>query len=228
MSRTTSEGRAPLPEAKSQRPQQARAVATRKAILNATLEALVELGYARTTTAAIGQRAGVSQGALFKHFQDKAELMGAATEHLFDGLVRSYRDTFLRITQAPDRLEAAIELLWGVFTDGPLQAAFELYVAARTDPALRATLSPVLTQHRENVRVEAALFFPEAAKHPDFRSTIDGVMAAMQGAALSGMVLPQPRSSQGELAFIRRAARAEFARALGQWAASAALMEERS
>ncbi len=191
--------------------------------MSATLEALVELGYARTTTSAVGQRAGVSQGALFKHFQDKAALMGAATEHLFEGLVRNYRDAFLCIAEAPDRLEAAIELLWGVFTDGPLQAAFELYIAARTDLVLRATLAPVLAQHRENVRVEAALFFPEAAKHPDFRSTIDGVMAAMQGVALSGMVLPQPESSQGELAFIRRAAHTEFARALG----SVALMGER-
>lgn len=195
-------------------PQQARAIATRQALVDSTIASIVELGYARTTTTEICKRAGVSQGALFKHFPDKAELLGAATEHLFKGLVQGYRNTFMTVIDHPDRLGAALELLWGVFTDAPLQVAFELYVAARTDADLRAKLQPVLLQHRQNLREEAAFFFPEAAESPDFDSTIDGIMAAMQGAALSGMVLPQPESSRGELGFIDRAARADFTRAI--------------
>lgn len=207
-------------DAAASEPQQARAIATRQNLLDATIACIVDLGYARTTTTEICKRAGVSQGALFRHFPGKAQLLAAATEQLFDGLVGGYRETFAQVAADPDRLGAALKLLWGVFTDAPLQVAFELYVAARTDDELRATLQPVLLKHRENLRAEAAFFFPEASQHPDFASTIDGIMAAMQGAALSGMVLPQPASSTGELAFIDRAARADFARALAALARS--------
>ncbi|MCA9630849.1 MAG: TetR/AcrR family transcriptional regulator [Myxococcales bacterium] len=209
----------PKERSRAPEPQQARAIATRQGLIDATIASIEELGYARTTTTEICKRAGVSQGALFKHFPSKAELLGAATEELFEGLVQGYRNTFISIIDHPDRLGAALELLWGVFTDAPLQVAFELYVAARTDAELRATLQPVLMEHRQNLRNEAAFFFPEAADSSEFDSTIDGIMAAMQGAALTGMVLPQPESSQGELSFIDRAARADFARAIGLLAA---------
>ena len=67
----------------ARRTQQERRDSTRTRLLEATVECLVELGYARTTTLAVAQRAEVSQGALFKHFPTKAALLGAAVERLF-------------------------------------------------------------------------------------------------------------------------------------------------
>ena len=53
-------------------PQQARSVATRRRLLDAAVETLLSLGLARTSTTEVCRRAGVSQGALFKHFASKA------------------------------------------------------------------------------------------------------------------------------------------------------------
>lgn len=193
-------------------PKQARSRATQQRLLEATIQCIVELGYASSSTSEICRRAGVSQGALFKHFPSKAALFAAATEHLFAGLVGGYRQAFAQLQRSSDPLRDALNLLWGVFTDDPLQVAFELYIAARTDPELRDVLAPVLRQHRENLRREAAILFPQAAGGPELEEFVDGIMATLQGAAISRLVLRDPEANRGELAFVQRVAHAELAR----------------
>ena len=45
-------------------PQQDRSAETRRRVLDAAIELLAAAGYAATTTTAVGERAGVSRGAL--------------------------------------------------------------------------------------------------------------------------------------------------------------------
>jgi TetR/AcrR family acrAB operon transcriptional repressor len=54
------------------------AAETREAILAAGLRIFAERGYARATLADIGARAGVTRGAVYHHFSDKAELYTTA------------------------------------------------------------------------------------------------------------------------------------------------------
>ncbi|HEY6882087.1 MAG TPA: TetR/AcrR family transcriptional regulator [Polyangiales bacterium] len=160
------------------RSQRERRDETRQKLLEATLACLGELGYARTTTTEIVQRAGVSQGALFKHFSNKAALMSAAVEHLFDELVANYEATFAEL---PRDASHAFDLLWEFFTGQKLALAFELYLAARTDAPLRAALEPVVRLHRAQLVAHARVLFPEAAQKPDFDAWIDLMMMAMEG-----------------------------------------------
>lgn len=117
------------------RSQAQRTAATRATLLDATLDSLVELGYARTTTGGIAARAGLSRGAQLHHFPTKELLVVAAVEHL-----ATKRADEIRATQ--DR-EHALELLADTFTGPLFLAALELWVAARTDPGLRAALVPL-------------------------------------------------------------------------------------
>src|ERR1041385_7510766 len=71
------------PTARKHRTQAESSEHTRELLLDATIECLVELGYARTTVQEICQRAGLSRGAQQHHFTTKAELMTSALEHLF-------------------------------------------------------------------------------------------------------------------------------------------------
>lgn len=64
------------------RTQQQRREETRRALLDATVESLIEVGFARTTTLEVQRRAAVSRGALLHHFPSKAELLVAAVDHL--------------------------------------------------------------------------------------------------------------------------------------------------
>ena len=63
-------------------PQGERTRAMRRRLLEATVECLVELGWAGTTTTVVSERAGVSRGAQLHHFPSKQELVVAAVEHL--------------------------------------------------------------------------------------------------------------------------------------------------
>lgn len=121
--------------AQPRRSQAQRTATTRTTLLDATLDSLVELGYARTTTQGIAARAGLSRGAQLHHFPTKELLVVAAVEHL-----AMKRDDEIRATQDRGR---ALELLADTFTGPLFLAALELWVAARTDPALRTALVPL-------------------------------------------------------------------------------------
>lgn len=201
-------------------PSQARSIATRARLLTSAVDALVADGYAGASTTTIAKRAQVSQGALFKHFPSKHALLGEALQQLFTELVEEFRQRLVRDTR-PDRLGAAVGILWEIFLSPKLQAAFELYLAARTDAELAALVTPVLAAHRQNLLAEARALFPAAAEHnPDFDPMILSVMNMMQGAALAASVIPTHENGARELALIERIARQELMR--GAVAANAA------
>ena len=166
------------------RSQGERRATTRRGLLDATIESLVEAGYAGTTTPSICRRAGVSQGALFKHFANKAELVAAAAEHLFANLIDEFRTGLPALVGSEDRETAVVRQLWTVFQQPRLGAAFELYVAARTDPELALRLAPVSHRHGENLRRYAHELFPDAAHDAAFDAFVDFGVSALQGAAL--------------------------------------------
>jgi AcrR family transcriptional regulator len=124
------------------RTQQERRERTREALLDATIECLVELGYASTTVHEICRRAGLSRGAQQHHFTTKAELMAAAVEHLVGRLRDEVAGTLVQ-PPGPERVSEAIDLLWRGFSGKLSTAALELWVAARTDEELRRSMLPV-------------------------------------------------------------------------------------
>ena len=188
---------------RTRRTQQERRDETRARLLAATQDALVECGYAGTTTTEVCRRAGVSQGALFKHFASKGELLAATAEALFANLIDAYRESLPDWAGVDDRAAAAVELLWEVFEDPRLLAAIELYGASRTDRELAARLAPVADQHGENLRRLARELFPEAeAKRPDFEAVVSVVVQAIQGATLGSLASGDRRSFAPMLALL--------------------------
>src|SRR3954469_8840068 len=65
-------------------PQEERTRLMRARLLEATVELLVERGFAGTSTTLVSERAGVSRGAQLHHFPTKNDLVVAAVEHLTD------------------------------------------------------------------------------------------------------------------------------------------------
>lgn len=169
------------------RTQAERRAHTHEQLLEATVRCLETVGYARTTTTEVCRLAGVSQGALFKHFATKAALMSGAAAHLFAGLVADYRKRFSRLPEGAGRLGAAIDLLWSLFQTPRMHAAFELYVAARTEPDLARSLKPVADHHHRNLHALARDLFPTAGRTRDFEALVDLIISAFQGAALGNL-----------------------------------------
>lgn len=125
------------------RTQAERRARTRTALLDATIDCLVEIGYARASMQEICARARVSKGAVQHHFTDKAELMAAAVEHLTSRLKAQRVPEVDQLPRGPERVAAAIDVLWDAYSGTLATAVTELWIAARTDPALRAAIRPV-------------------------------------------------------------------------------------
>jgi AcrR family transcriptional regulator len=173
--------------APARRTQAERRAGTRRRLLDATVASLVESGWVGTTTSEVCRRAGVSQGALFKHFASKAELVAAAAEHLFANLVEEFETALPAADATAEGAAAAVRQLWWVFQQPRLHAAFELYNAARTDADLARSLAPIAARHAANVRAHARKLFPAAAARPGFDAVVAVVVSAMQGAAFGNL-----------------------------------------
>ncbi|MFI9451198.1 TetR/AcrR family transcriptional regulator [Amycolatopsis sp. NPDC052450] len=128
---------------RTHRTQAERREQTRTALLDATIDCLVDLGYARTSVQEICARAGVSKGAVQHHFSAKAELMAAAVEHLTEKLRGRLATSISALPGGASGVAAAIDLLWEGYSGTLSTAATELWVAARTDPELREAIRPV-------------------------------------------------------------------------------------
>ncbi len=71
------------------KPRQQRSIASWHAVLDAAAQLFGELGYARTTTNKVAERAGVSIGSLYQYFADKDALLRALAErHVREAMSR--------------------------------------------------------------------------------------------------------------------------------------------
>lgn len=123
-------------ESPERRTQAERTASTQAKLLDAAIDCLVELGFAKTSTQEIARRAGVSRGAQLHHFPTKESLVIAAVGHL----VERRLDEILATDPDPER---GVEVLSEAFSGPLFYAALELWVAARTDPALHEAVLPL-------------------------------------------------------------------------------------
>ena len=175
------------------RTQQQRREETVGRLLEACIATIIEVGYARASAAVITKRAGVSVGALFRHFETMGDFMAATASEV---LRRQLESVTKRVAEIPaDRpaLQAVLAILRDI-TSGPTNAVFyELMVAARTDEKLRDAMQCELAQYAAKID-DAARAMPGAEGIPE--ETFPVVVALMRnvfdGAAVVEGVLPQP------------------------------------
>lgn len=173
------------------RTQAERSAQTRRRLCDAVVATLAEGGYAGTSTAEVAARAGLSQGAVFRHYPTKAHLLAAAAEQLYDDLRAAYRAAIDEAAGADDIADALIRRLWEVFQGEEMIASNELVVAARTDGALRTALRPVLARNAAANQHLAAELLPPPGLAPGL---VDTVLWAMQGAAMDAHVVDDPEA----------------------------------
>lgn len=168
------------------RTQAERRASTQAKILDATIDTLVALGYAGVSTPEICRRAGVSQGALFRYWPTKGDLLADAAAHLLGRCTTTYESAF---TGRNVGVREALEALWATYRQPELQAAMELYVAARTDADLAAALARIEPAHRANLqRIATRVLDPALVRLPGFASFVELALAAVQGAAVGAAV----------------------------------------
>ncbi|WP_139978143.1 TetR/AcrR family transcriptional regulator [Nocardioides litoris] len=169
-----------------------RRTATTTALLDATEAVLHERGYAATTTAAVCERAGVSQGGLFRHFPTRRALLVAAAVRVAE---RQTHD----VPAGLDLLEGLRHLRAAVRS--PANVVWhELVHAARTDEELRRDLAPALRTYHRRTRAAVASLRP--AGHPwteTHQTALRIVVTYLDGEAAVAHVLPDPDRDEATL-----------------------------
>jgi AcrR family transcriptional regulator len=179
------------------RTQQQRREETVGRLLEACIDTIIEVGYARASAAVITKRAGVSVGALFRHFETMGDFMAATASEV----LRRQRESFTkRVAEIPaDRpaLEAVLAILRNI-TSGSTNAVFyELVIAARTDEKLRDTMRHELAQYVAKIH-DAARALPGAEGLPEetFPVAVTLLKNVFDGASVVEGVLPQPEIAE--------------------------------
>jgi AcrR family transcriptional regulator len=171
------------------RTQEQRSTATRTALLEATVDCIVDYGYAGVTTARIVERAGVSRGAQVHHYPTKAALVVEAMSYLAEKRAASFAAGPARGAR---RVQPVLDMLWEEHSGPLFQASMELWVAARTDSELRASLRTIETLVLTRIYEYAEANFGEAARARAFREDLEMTLATMRGLAQLLMLNDDP------------------------------------
>lgn len=150
------------------------------------MDCLIERGWSGSTTTLIAEKAGVSRGAQLHHYPTKAALVLAAVEHL---AARRAEEIRAEAASLPAyRTDQALDLLAAAFT-GPLYiAALEVWIAARTDPPLRAALVPLEARvGRELHRLAVDLLGADETR-PQVREAVQATLDLLRGLGVANLL----------------------------------------
>lgn len=174
------------------RTQQQRREDTIAGLLDASIETIIEVGYARASAKVITQRAQVSDGALFRHFPTMGDFMAATAQ---EAGRRQLDEIAKRMATLP--ADASIDEFLAIMRDlasNPTNTVLhELMVAARTDEMLRAPLRDVLAVYVGKIYEAARSAFSadeiREFGEENFATLVAVLINSFDGAAIAGQVL---------------------------------------
>jgi AcrR family transcriptional regulator len=169
-------------------PNAERSHSTRTRLMEATVDCLAELGWSGTTTTVVAERAGVSRGAQLHHYPTKAALVVAAIEHLAIRRRDEMRAAAATLPAGADRTAAVLEHLAAHHTGPLFTAALEVWVAGRTDHALREALVPVEAKvGREVHRLTVEMLGVDEGR-PGVREAVQATLDLMRGLGVANLL----------------------------------------
>ncbi|MGJ6121801.1 TetR/AcrR family transcriptional regulator [Mycolicibacterium sp. Y3] len=187
------------------RTQQQRREETIARLLDASIETIIEIGYARASAAVICKRAGLSVGALFRHYPTIGDFMAATAYEVLRRQLELFSKQVAQIPTGEPALPAVLTVLRDITGNDTNAVLYELMIAARTDEKLRATLQDVLTEYSAKI-FEAASAAPTAEQFPDgTRAVVTGLLTnTFDGAAMLRPVLSDPEFEARKIALLAK------------------------
>lgn len=203
---------------KPRRTQAERRATTRTALLDAAIVSLVSDGYSNMTTRRVAERAGVSQGTQQHYFASKQDFVVEAMRYAGQQIAA---DVLQRINvhdlRDPTKYEDLLDELWRVHQSDAFKAAMELWIAARTDEALRRNMQELEQEVTRTIAAAAG-----AALHGDERQPVALQVLELGLAAIRGLAMLAPVVPEDELAQRWETVRTHLASTLGAQVAAPA------
>jgi AcrR family transcriptional regulator len=113
------------------RTQAARSAATRRKIIDAVIAVIAEEGFAQASAHRIGQRAGVTWGAVQYHFGAKADILDAALVEGVGRFERRVGDLALDARPLAERISLLVDCCWEYYCSPHYRTMLEIVLNAR-------------------------------------------------------------------------------------------------
>lgn len=187
------------------RTQQQRREETVGRLLDASIASVIEVGYARASAAVITKRAGVSVGALFRHFETMSDFMAATASEVLRRQVESFTKQVAQIPADRPALDAALTILRDITASPTNAVLYELMVAARTDEKLGTHLRDVMAQYTAKI-LDAARALPgvEVVGEETFPVLVALLTNVFDGAAMVRGIFPEPDIEEQRIALLSK------------------------
>ncbi|MGV0815426.1 helix-turn-helix domain-containing protein [Mycolicibacterium boenickei] len=181
------------------RTQQQRREETVARLLDASIDTIVEVGYARASAAVIARRAKVSDGALFRHFPTMGDFMAATAHEVARRQLEVFAKRAAEIPAERPPLEAVLTILRDITGSDTNAVLHELVVAARTDEKLRAALQKTFDEYVADIYALARTV-PVAEQIPEGElvAALAIMINTFDGAALFRPLLGQHTELEGQ------------------------------
>ncbi|MFG1795059.1 TetR/AcrR family transcriptional regulator [Nocardia sp. NPDC049149] len=189
--------------ARPRRTQQERREATVTKLVDATIAAIGEVGYQRTTVQEICGRAGLSVGAMFRQFDSRLDLIVRTAEEIVARQRIAFTAVMEQLGEQANSLDTALRFLRAAQSDNITHALREIYLAARSDADLRERIAPTVETYYDEIvaAVEATGIlnrYPQRLREPLFFL----VLHLFSGQAVVRGVYQRPELDDAVLALI--------------------------
>jgi AcrR family transcriptional regulator len=177
------------------RTQQQRREDTIARLLDASIETIIEVGYARASAKLIAARAQVSDGAIFRHFPTMGDFMAATAYEAGSRQLEAAAKRIAGIRTEKPTLEDVLTIMRDLTVNDTNTVLYELAVAARTDEKLREALRGVMEVYLMKIYEEARSALAddvEALGEDNFAAQLALVVNTFDGAAVFRHVLTHP------------------------------------
>ncbi|MFI6217996.1 TetR/AcrR family transcriptional regulator [Nocardia brasiliensis] len=194
-------GRAEI--SRPRRTQQERRAATVAKLVDATIAAISEVGYQRTTVQEICGRAGLSVGAMFRQFDGRLDLIVRTAEAIVDRQRIAFLLMMEHLEEQANPLDSALRFLRAAQSAEITHALREIYLAARSDAELRTRIAPTVENYYDEIvaaveHTGVLRRYPKRVREPLFYLALH----VFSGQAVVRGVYPKPEVDDAVLALL--------------------------
>ncbi|HSW05246.1 TetR/AcrR family transcriptional regulator [Aquabacterium sp.] len=218
-----------LPTAKRARPTRSRnmteggtwqaekSLLTQTQIVEATMQCLIEIGYAQTTTDKIAQKAGVSRGAMTHHFKSRDAVFIAAAKYITELRAVEYGEAIGKVKVPAGTLPSyedmrdTIVSLQKYYARPSFIALHELQRGARADKTLKAAMAPLEKVLDDKISAHILQHFPFWTQVQGAAEVLrDLIFSSLQGIAIDPVGYVKGARLQRLVDLLARVTQTEF------------------
>lgn len=192
---------------------------TQTQIVQATMQCLIELGYAQTTTDKIAQKAGVSRGAMTHHFKSRADVFIAAAKYITELRAAEYGEAIGKVKVPAGTLPTLEDMrdtivsLQKYYARPSFIALHELQRGARADKTLKSAMAPLEKALDDRISAHILQHFPFWSEVQGAAEVLrDLIFSSLQGIAIDPVGYVKGARLQRLVDLLAKVTQAEFDR----------------